>query len=246
MTHLSAMEIDGLASGHLDVAGGAAHVASCERCRADLDTAKAAMTQFTREVLPRTLPKLAPQRASWRKWLPAIVVPILAAAALLLWLGHKAAPTPAPDNDDILVKGDTTFQVFAKRGASVIELRDGTKLRAGDAIRFIAEASTARYLLIGSVDGSGTASLYYPFGGPRSGAIGKTAVELPGSIVLDAAQGPERLFALFSTEPLEGDAVTRALVDLGRQGGEAIRETRTLSLPGVTSQATLLFEKEAP
>lgn len=241
MSHLTSLQIDGLASGLVPDAPARAHVESCERCRADLEAAESAIAHFKSAVLPRTLGKLRPA-SSWRRWLPALVVPVLAAAALVLWLRKD----PGPTQPDIGIKGDVTFQVFAKRGNEVMQLRDGTKLRAGDAIRFVAGAQSARYLLIGSVDGSGKATLYYPYGGPRSGEIGKVPAELPGSIVLDAAPGPERLFAIFSAQPIEGDAVMRALTDLGGKGSDAIRATPMIDVAGAKAEVSVVFEKETP
>jgi hypothetical protein len=241
MSHLSSIQIDGLASGLVSDAAARSHVDSCDRCRADLAAAESAMAHFKSAILPRTVDTLRPAPA-WRRWLPALVVPVLAAAALVLWLGRKAEPS----QPDIGIKGDVTFQVFAKRGTEVLQLRDGTKLRAGDAIRFVAGAQSAQYLLIGSVDGSGKATLYYPYGGPRSAAIGKMPAELPGSIVLDAAPGPERLFAIFSTQPIEGEEMTRALTDLGGRGSGAIRATQMIDIAGAKAEVSIVFEKETP
>jgi hypothetical protein len=244
MTHLSSLQIDALAAGQFagseaDVAR--AHVASCARCRDDFAAAEAACAEFTRDVLPRTIGRLRAQPPWWRTLWPAIVVPALAAAALLLWSVRR--PDVPGKGPDVQIKGSVTFQVFAKRGAQVIAVRDGTRLAAGDQIRFV--AGGARYLLIASVDGNGRASVYYPYGGTRSEAIANKPSELPGSIVLDAAPGPERLFALFSREPLEATTVTRALTAIGVKGGGAIRATTSLDVPA-SAQVSIVFEKVAP
>jgi hypothetical protein len=69
-------------------------------------------------------------------------------------------------------------------------------------------------------------------------------IEAPaGSIVLDDADGPERVFALFSAEPLDAREVRQALEALGRRGPEAVRRTEALPLVG-TVQRSLLLEKE--
>jgi hypothetical protein len=243
MSHLSSLTIDALAGGHLE--GGAAeaaraHIAACARCRGDVETAEAACAQFTREVLPRTLPTLRPQ-PWWRRMWPALVVPVFAAAALLLWIA-RSADVPEPDRD-LRIKGTATFQVFAKRGDYVFAVRDAAKLAAGDSIRFV--AGGPRYLLIASVDGAGKPTVYYPYGGNRSHAIATEPAELPGSIVLDAAPGPERLFALFSDQPLEAAVVTRALGTLGARGADAIRATATLEVAAAV-QISIVFEKVQP
>lgn len=220
------LELDAIAGGH---APAHPHIADCERCRADLETQRGACDKFSRDVYPRTVDKLRPAR---RMWWPVLLVPAL--AALVLYVAREK-----PRDPDIRIKGDITFQVFAKRDANVTQVRDGTRLRPGDQIRFVAGSTTARYLMIASIDGAGHATLYYPYGGPRSVSIDKVPAELPGSIVLDAAPGPERVFALFSSEPLEGRDVIRAL-----QGVHDIRETRSLDI--AARQATVLIEKDVP
>lgn len=249
--HASQLTIDSLAAGHLstvEAAAARAHVDGCARCQADLAAAQAACATFTRDVLPRTVATLAARasRPWWRIALP-ILVPVLAAAALLLWFTSRTpsrpGQEPGDDTRDIRIKGATTFHVYAKRGERVFEVRDGSRLAPGDAIRFVASSRTARYLLVASVDGAGTASVYFPFGGSRSGEVGRTRAELPGSIVLDRAPGPERIFAVFSSEPIEADVVTRALAALGSRGADAIRTTRQLPVTAA-DQASLVFEKD--
>jgi len=71
-------------------------------------------------------------------------------------------------------------------------------------------------------------------------------VEAPaGSVVLDTAPGPERIFALWSSEPLQAADVIARLNELGQRGPAAIRATTTLDVPG-TIQISRLFEKGDP
>ncbi len=244
MKHPSSLVIDALAAGHL-VGEGAeqarAHIAGCARCRGDLEAAEAACAHFTHEVLLRTVGTLQVRPAWWRRMWPALVLPALAAAGLLLWLVRR--PDVRGPDRDVQIKGAITFQVFAKRGERVFALHDGTTLAPGDRIRFV--AGGARYLLIASVDGGGTPTVYYPYGGTRSAAIASEPSELPGSIVLDAAPGPERVFALFSARPLEAAEVTRALAALGARGAAAIRATAVLEI-GADVQISVVFEKASP
>lgn len=245
--HVSMLVIDALAAGQLP-AGEAetarTHITGCARCRDDLAQAEASVATFKREVFSRTVDKLTPT-PWWRKLAP-LLVPVVAAAVLLLWVNRKSDTPSTTGEDDIRVKGAVTFQVFAKRGDAVVVVRDREQLSPGDAIRFVAGARTERFLLVASVDGSGKATVYFPYGGTRSGAIDAAPVDLPGSIVLDRAPGPERIFALFSTAPVEAETVTRALTTLGARGGDAIRAAHALDVPGVGHQATLVFEKELP
>lgn len=240
--HVSSMTIDAVAGGLVtgdELASALAHIETCARCRADLDVAEVACATFKRDVLPRTIGSLRP-RPWWRSFAP-LIVPVLAAAAILVWLARKPETTTV--TDDIRAKGPATFQVYAKRGERVLALRDGSRLAPGDAIRFVAGSRVARFLLVGSVDGAGRASIYFPYRGTQSGAIGGTPAELPGSIVLDAAPGPERLFAVFTTEPIEAAAVTSALEALGKRGADAIRQVHELPISAAV-QASVVFEKD--
>lgn len=242
--HVSSMTIDAVAGGLItgdELATALTHIETCARCRADLAVAEAACATFKRDVLPRTIGRLRP-RPWWRSLAP-LMVPVLAAAAVLILIARKPETTTGTD-DDIRAKGPATFQVYAKRGDRVLALRDGSRLAPGDAIRFVAGSRVAGYLLVGSVDGAGTASIYFPYRGTRSGAIGGAPAELPGSIVLDDAPGPERLFAVFTTEPIEAAAMTSALEALGKRGADAIRQVQVLPISGAF-QASLVFEKES-
>jgi hypothetical protein len=243
--HLSQMTIDGLAARLLsdaETATARGHVASCARCRGDLETAEAACATFTREVLPRTLERLRPRPSAWRIFAPAFAVSALATVLLVVWFVRRDKPVV---DDDLRMKGALTFQVFASRGDQVFPVRDATRLAAGDKIRFVVGAGEARYVLVASIDGAGQATIYHPYGGARSVPAPVQPTDLPGSIVLDAAPGPERVFALVSREPLDAGDVARALEELGKRGAEAIRSTPALELPDVT-QASVVFEKEAP
>ena len=86
----------------------------------------------------------------------------------------------------------------------MFEVGSEDALHAGDALRFVLEPVGRPYLLIASVDGQGKASIYHPFGGSSSARVAPQGmVEAPaGSVVLDTAPGPERVFAFWSSEPL--------------------------------------------
>jgi hypothetical protein len=122
-------------------------------------------------------------------------------------------------------------------------VHDETALAPNDRIRFVVTSDRARFLMIASVDGAGNASIYFPYHGARSGPVAGERVELPGSIILDDAPGPERLFAVFSDEPISADVVRRALEEI--RGAGAIRSTSRLSVDA-QDQLSLVFEKVTP
>jgi hypothetical protein len=234
--HVSALDLDRLALDALaepDLARVRDHLAGCARCRADDKAARELRDHFASRVLPRGLPA---RKSRWTWWIAA---PALAAAAVVLVV--IARPR---DGDEITIKGEAAWQIYASRGDKQFRVRDGTVLAAGDRIRFVVTPSGAPYLMIASVDGTGSASIYYPYDGTKSARIASDrTTELEGSIVLDAAPGPERVFAIFSSEPLAADAIRQKLADLGALGQSVIRKTRKLDVV-VRGQLSVVFEKE--
>jgi hypothetical protein len=226
-----------------------AHLQACVRCREQLAAVRNDEQLFTREMLDRSLPKVL-ARARLQRWarLVSLSFPPALAAVVVLGLPRMRAPAlPAPPTaSEFTLKGGPALEVVARRGERMFAVVQGARLKAGDALRFVVEPAALPYLLIGSIDGSGQASVYYPYRGGASGRPGVgPRVELPGSIVLDDSPGPERLFALFSAQPLDAATVTQALRHLGAQGPAAIRRAGSLPLPAA-EQLSLLIEKGEP
>ena len=242
MSHLSAFALDQLALGALDETAAArarSHLATCTSCRADDELAADARAHFTVNVLPRIAPRTQ-RRLRWT-W---FALPVLAAAAIVLVTMRGTGVAPR-DDGDLAIKGDAAWHVFANRAGQTFPIHDGAELTAGDRIRFVVTPAGAAYVIIASVDGTGAASIYYPYNGARSAAVLGPRSELPDSIVLDAAPGPERLFAVFSDAPIASDVVIGRLRELGGRGPAAIRAVHSLDIPGSRSQLTLVFEKQA-
>jgi hypothetical protein len=245
--HLSALTLDALALGALPAGEAAlarAHLETCERCQKDAAEARAARDHFDGVVFRRTLPNLARRRRfriSWRP-LTLVLAPTLAAAAVVLLVIPRR--TVAPDSgSEIGIKGGPSLQMFARRSGRVFAVADGARLAPGDEVRFAVTPHGLPYLLVVSVDGAGKPNVYFPFAGTQSGRVDADArSELPGSIVLDDAPGPERVFALFSTTPLSAADAMAALRRIGARGAEAIRSQRQLAVAAQT-QVSLLFDK---
>jgi hypothetical protein len=233
--HASAFRLDLLHLGALPEADRQEleqHLDVCSDCRRAAESARTSREQFTRHVLPRGVPRLR-RRTAWFPWLA--LTSAMAAAVLLLVI-RRAPP-------DISIKGAPSFAAFARRAGQVTAVHDEDVLRAGDEVRFVVVSEQLPYLLVCSVDGMGKANIYFPFDGRESGKIEvRSRVELPGSIILDDAPGPERVFALFSAEPIAAVEVNDALRAIGIEGARGIRETRALPLR-VGAQSSLLFEK---
>ena len=238
--HLSRLAIDvfvvGTASA-LEARRLEKHIADCERCRDRVSSAR-----VEREVLSREVPRMRamrarPARLGWLRWLLAPTVVASAVAVALLIRPWRPA---------VQIKGGAAFQIYARHGDRVFPVRDGAVLAPKDQLRFVAEPAGLAYLLVAYVDGAGAANLYVPFGGDQSVHLDPGArIELPGSIVLDSALGPERVFALFSREPLRADDVRRALTTIAVGGASSIRTSATLAV-AAESQQSVLFEKTMP
>jgi len=220
------------------------HLGTCDRCRALLDAEIGAQRRFTASTMPRHLEVLPPRRWPWPWLLAPVLLPALATALVLV----LRPPERRDGRPDLLIKGDLHLDAYASRGGRVLPVTPGAVLSPGDQIRFVVTglpAGRPLHALVASVDGRGGVSVYFPFGGAASAPLqGPGPQALPGSVVLDDAPGPERVFALFSPEPFTVERARAALEALGRAGPEQIRAARALA--GVTQdQRTLWFEKSA-
>ncbi len=252
-THPSTLKLDELALGFLSATEAEElrdHLRECKDCQTRVDANRASDAQVSALVIPRILRKLEtpPPRRS-RAWLwPAFAAPAFATVALIMFarVPQTAAPEKAAPESTVMTKGGASLQVFARRGENVFAVSDGTRLRSGDAVRFVVAPHGLSYVLIASVDGSGKASVYFPLNGTESAKVAsQERVELEGALKLDNSPGPERIFAIFSTKPLAATSVLAALAELGNKGGEAIRQARVLRVEG-DAQDTILLEKAAP
>jgi hypothetical protein len=252
--HISSFDLDLLEMGGLDESKKRTvdeHLRACATCRQDHESLKKLRAHFSEEVLPRTVDRVRERSkgpASSPFLRPAVFAPLLAsAAALLLWI---ATGLPGKGGDDaVRAKGEAGLAIMARHEGRVAPLeRAHPNVAPGDEIRFVVTPTDLShpYLFIVSVDGRGRANVYFPFDGAESVRIDHVGRwEIAGAIVLDDAPGPERIFALFSREPLSKAAATGALAELGRKGWDAIRATERLDLADV-EQSSFVIEKSPP
>lgn len=248
LAHVSSLELDSLALDALPAPEKQRvvdHLGACAACRQRSEELTALHSQFTRSVLPRHLASMPWRPSPWAHWATWMrLVPVLAVAGLALLFvlpGERS-----PDGPELAVKGGAALRVFVHRGERVWKATEGEPLAPEDQVRFEVEAGGLPYLLVVSIDGAGKPSIYYPYDGGQSGPVDpQQEVVLPGSIVLDAAPGPERLYALFSREPLQAEAVKAALLEVGAGGPDAIRAQALLPIE-VDAQASFFFEKATP
>lgn len=245
-SHLSALSIARMLLGSVsdeEAKETATHVEVCIPCHAEIEAARQSQKRFLAQVFPRTLPALESQIVSahrWRRWLGplglASAAGVLAAVVALV----VAVPARHTEEPEIQAKGSGALQIFGRRGDRVLAVEDGAILRPGDQLRFAVQSPGNSSVLIASVDGRGEASVYYP-STPLARDGGLESI-LEGSIVLDDAPGPERIFALFSDRALDIAEVKKQLDAVAAGGASAIRSTRRLPVPLV--QASVFFEKD--
>jgi hypothetical protein len=249
--HLSPLDLDALLLPGLRAEERAAvegHLAGCAACRQRHQAGVERQAAFAETVLPRGLVRLERVRGpALPRWL-LLGIALPAAAALAIVAGTWSRPERAGQDRGLAalgVKGPTALRLVVRRGGAVFEIAEGVTLVPGDSVRFVLTPAGRPYLLIVSVDGAGRANVYHPYRGQESAPVDPTRdIEAPadGSIVLDRAPGPERIFALWSQQPVASDRVRPLLEAIGRAGPEAIRRAAALDLPD-TLQATLFFEK---
>ncbi|HEX6277966.1 MAG TPA: hypothetical protein VFZ53_33210, partial [Polyangiaceae bacterium] len=143
----------------------------------------------------------------------------------------------------IQAKGGPGLSLVVRRNDRPLGPSDApAELRAGDELRFVVLPAVPRaHLLIASIDGAGKANVYFPFQGERSGTVERAGPwKVPGSVILDATPGPERIFALFSNTPIDARAVRKRLSDIGAAGWNGVRTTTRLELPSVEEYSVLI------
>jgi hypothetical protein len=204
-----------------------AHTAGCERCGVTLrelsDARRELLGGDADAISVRAAQRIASDAAErrkrrWRVWLPVGFAPVLAAVALVVTSG--GAPRNAAVDGEAesamlagaRAKGALVFQAFCKRGDQVFEVKEGADFYAGDRLRFAYTKGEPGHLIVFGVDDDGGVFPYYQdailAGMPV--AAGSHAM-LPDSVELDEHKGWERVYALWSRQPI-GESEVRAAV----------------------------------
>jgi len=189
----------------------ARHVEGCPRCHSVREHRQASRRAFAAHVAAPLRQRLAsvPNRRWWIVPSASASASILGVAAVALLLTvQRRRPEPAPYAG---AKGAVAIEVAGRRGGRVFEFDGDAVAEPGDEVQLTIHAAAGlRYVLVGSVDGSGRFSPFYP------ASVQGRSLELPPSghplappVVLDGAPGPERIVVVLSGAPLPVQAVGR-------------------------------------
>lgn len=186
--HPSFLQLDRLALGAADPQV-AAHVASCDSCRAHLGRLEQPVP------LPAWVREAAetPRRPRWlRLFAPGLG--LVAAAAAVLLVVQSRAVGPAYDG----TKGAPTVGIYIERAGQVSLWNGVQPLRPGDRIELKVAPDGYRHLTVAGLDHQSPVQLY-------QGTVAPTGeTTLPRSFRLDDSPGDEQLLVLFSDAPVTG------------------------------------------
>ena len=219
--------------------GLASHVNSCETCRGRIARMNAEGEEFRQYVFPATIDAVvaasAPRRPNWL----GLILPVAATcAAALLFVVKPVAPEAV-----LAAKGEVLkLQVLASTPAGVQPVANGALVPPGTPLQIQVESTVACRLKLMAADCEGHVTVLHPPAGEESTLVTKTRPAVIQA-VLQGDEGPERVYAVCSKEPLPLLALAVNLKDQSTGDDDRVRRAARISgLPPGTLQATLLVE----
>lgn len=222
------------------------HLASCDRCRAQVQELRAQREAFLVQRPPAAfMAQLeAATPPTWgqrlRSWLsPGPVFGVALAVALLLFMVRGLGPGEGPD-PQVRLRGASSLTLHVSRGGAPAAPFVGQALLPGDVLRFVVQAQSDGYALVANLDEEGRATIYVPPDEDQSVpvAAGPDHV-LPGSIALDDYVGQERIFLLWSNAPLAPASVTTALKEAFETAQGKLQAIDSIDLEAEISSVTI-------
>ncbi|MCK6570708.1 DUF4384 domain-containing protein [Myxococcota bacterium] len=246
----------------------AGHAAECSVCAARLETLRAGDSRFRNErpfaVLEASLRKRRDAQGGPDKldrglptprWLGPVLGGLLAAAAGVYVFLQAPEPAGGPsrvggpmatDRDPAgareRLKAGVALTFDVERGGQATPGDPAALYRAGDRIQLRYSAPAPMNVVVIGLDMRGEVSVYVDDAGAGLPVEPGAGRPLPGSLVLDAAPGAERVIACFTESPLTSNAVVAAGRRALTAAGGDPRAARPLDLPCV--QADFLLNKE--
>ncbi len=186
---------------------GQAYLDGLEAARAEVAPFDAAALRQRAGRLPGEAPRVpTPANKPFAlRW----VIPLAAAALALFVFNTWETTTPADlatDGPAIRLKGDAALRLYTL-SAGILIAWDGAPLGEGDVVGFRVGGADLATLTLLSIDGLGQATLFHPAPGAPDLPAGPGAdLELPFTVTLDDAPGPEVFVAAFGLPPAQARA----------------------------------------
>ena len=179
---------------------------------------------------------LAERRRS--RTVPTVLSGLLLAAAVLLG-GFAVFTTRDPATNEppgYAVRGGPSLTIHVAQGDQLHPYEEGTAVGAGDVLGFRVVGGKHQGVVLLSVDGTGMISVFFPGDGLQPEPLqGAGEFELPGTVMLDGAPGPEVFVAVFDQRADHAKALVRqtywaeghaGLRRLGERADVAVAEVR--------------------
>lgn len=186
---------------------------------AELEAARSQVAPLDAAALRRRATQVAPAPVvpapanGWRWFVPVLLAALVAAFALPMLVR-------SPDDaytTDVRVKGGATLVPFVDEAGAMVPY-DGRTVGEGDVMQFMVRRGDYRQVVVLSVDGQGTVTVFWPEAPSTVAHLSDRAeVPLPGSITLDDAPGPEVFVAVFTGDVKSAVAEAKAT---WQSGGE--------------------------
>jgi len=200
------------------------HLAGCERCTGRLDRMRAEAAAFSaarpwsavREVVEAAQD---PPRRGWLSrllgrplWLGMPLAAAAAAALLVLLPGRGPQPPPGWETEPrVRPKGEVGLSFVVARDGRAVDGDPAEVYHPGDRLQLRYSTPLHLGLVVVGRDGTGAVSTWYDADGWSVPIRPGTRRLLDGSVVLDAAPGPELVVACFSREPVRTGEVVEAV-----------------------------------
>jgi len=171
--------------------------------RSALESAKARVRPFDWEVLSKHAARIDEEpvaaRSRPRPWLWALFPTLVAAMAILVLVPTQQSGTRTKGGAFLI----PSVSYHVMRGEEVFAQDALPSLREGDRVLFTVDPAGHEAMVLLSVDGTGHWTTYYPSTGSTPARVAPRPQELPESIQLDAAPGPEVFVAFFGVTTVE-------------------------------------------
>lgn len=218
----------------------AGHVAGCPSCKVRLDRMNAEADDFRQYVFPATVDAVVAAAAPrpGPGWFGALLPLAAACAAGLLLFVKPVAPEGV-----LAARGEVlSLEVFTEAPEGSRQLTNGELIPLAAPLKFRVATSVPCRVRVVAADCEGRVSVLYPPAGEDAPLVSGTTV-LPGDAKLGGDEGPERIYAICTREPMPVLALAVSLQDQATGDDDRVRRAGRISgLPPGSLQATLLVE----